>query len=72
MIHTLVEIDFFKPEGFSDSYLVATEDRGLAARVIMARYDAKMLHCLNSVSARYRDKEGWDHPIIEVPCEVTP
>lgn len=48
---TRVTICLFKPEGFEDTYFVNTKDRGLAVRTVMARYDAKKLSCINSVTA---------------------
>ena len=47
---TRVEISFFKPTGYVDTHFVDTENRGLAAKTVMAMYGAE-LKCLNYISA---------------------
>lgn len=43
-----VRISFFKPTGFEDTHYVATDDRGLAAQTVLARY-GKELRSLNYI-----------------------
>lgn len=51
-----VEISFFKPDGFCDTYFVDTEDRGAAAKMILNLYD-KELGSLNYVSVNHVERE---------------
>jgi len=55
MTMTRVEIDFFKPIGFSDVWFVETRDRGLAAQTVMNRYDLRMLSCVNAIVVNHCD-----------------
>lgn len=58
MSATEVEISFFKPQGFADTYVVDTEDRGLAMVTVLDLYrdDPVMrtyLPFLNYVTTRH-------------------
>lgn len=55
---TNVEIDFFKPVGYSDTYVVNTEHRGLAIKTVMARYDEHHLSCINAIIANLCADDG--------------
>lgn len=54
---TQVEISLFKPQGFSDRWFVATENRGKAVRAVLAQYGERQLHYLNMVSARLSSRD---------------
>lgn len=53
---TFVAIDFFKPTGFEYYYVVKTEDRGLAVRMVMDLHKEELKY-LNNVNARYAGLE---------------
>lgn len=69
---TKVEISFFKPTGFADTYWVRTEDRGLAARTVMAKYDALHLPMMNYISTDLRDERGAVGCTILEPISEAP
>lgn len=50
---TKVEISFYMPHGFLHSYDIDTEDRGLAARIVLAKYPEHVLRYLNYVKCEY-------------------
>jgi hypothetical protein len=67
---TSVEVCIFKPYSHSYRYYVRTDDRGLALRTVMARFDAKMLKCLNYVETKLcspppKESSDSDLPILD-------
>lgn len=69
---THIEISFFKPTGYADSYWVDTEDRGLAIRTVMARYDQIHLSAINYIHAnRVGSNRAGARPLLE-PIKDSP
>jgi len=63
---TEVEIAFFKPTGWSSTFYVETDDRGLAVNTVLSRYRGTMEYpCLNYVTAKIKDSDKLD-PRIHV------
>lgn len=50
---TRVRIDFFKPTGFADTWLVETEDRGQSIRAVLAQYPQDMNKYINFIVADF-------------------
>lgn len=68
---TKVEICFFKPTGYTDTYYVDTENRGLAIKTVMSRYN-KELECINYITATASSQPKNERTILpnEVPIQI--
>lgn len=70
---TEVEISFFKPTGYADTYYVDTKDRGLAAYTVMGLYKDQMaLPALNYINTRHVSRSRVDSIRVILPPMQVP
>lgn len=64
-VFTKVDVSFFRPTGYLDTYYVRTANRGLAMRTVIATLTPHESHYLNDLYAKPSHPKHSDTPVRE-------